>query len=664
MKNNFFILLIFAATFLNAQNKPATVKTCGTGVPDQAWNDWFNTKVEEFKKNNPAAKGQSVNYTIPVIFHVIHGGQSVGTFPNISQAQINSQILVLNNDFAGTGFNVSNFANTNFAQSLIANTGITFCLAEKDPNGVSLSEKGIERISYVAKGWSDPSSFTTNTNFKNFIDNTVKPNTIWNPARYLNIWISDVNSVVGLLGYATFPAGSTMTGLSFGLGTATDDGVWCWSKAVGDVGTLSSVYNKGRTATHEIGHYLGLRHIWGDGSCATDYCNDTPTQQQSNSGCPSYPLITCSNGPNGDMFMNFMDYSYDACLYMFTKDQNTRLQTAMANAPYRMQLTASAATLCGTSSVSCSYTLSNFTNTDTLLAFRRATASVSDVGCLQGTGKAGYITGTNCYGDKEKAEFISATQYGNVINPVVTGVVVLFFQYGNFGTDGIGNASMSIYSGTSSTSQPGSLLGSVTENLATIAATTNTNGVTYCGNPNFIFSLPLIMPYKFNFALPISVPASGGFYASVVLPTLSTDTIAIIDKVTGVTNTAWEKWSDNTWHSMKSAWGNARNFNLAILPVLACGPVGLSENSILHKSIDLFPNPSNGNFSIITSLTASQQLEIDVYSVLGEKVYSAKVENAKQTIIDVNMTDRASGIYFVQVNNGEEKITKRVIVVR
>ena len=664
MKNLYTWMLLIAAGISGAQTFVPVKRTCASPIPDQAWNDLFNAQVEEFKKNNPSGKGQSTNYTIPVVFHVIHGGQAVGTFPNLSQAQINSQIAILNNDYAGTGFNAGNFANTNFSQSLIANCNISFCLAEKDPSGTTLTEKGINRIDYLSKGWSDPSSYTSSANFKNFIDNTVKAGTIWDPSRYLNIWISDVNSSVGLLGYATFPPVSGLTGIPGGQGTSSDDGVWCWSKAIGDVGSLASLYNKGRTATHEIGHYLGLRHIWGDSNCGTDYCNDTPTQQQENTTCPTFPNVSCSNGPNGDLFMNFMDYCYDYCLYMFSNDQRARMQTAMANSPLRMNLTASSATLCNVTSGPCSYTVTNFSTTDTLLSYRRVTASASDVQCPQGQFKAGYLSGTNCYDDKEKAEFISTAKYGNVTNPQVTGVIVLFFQYGNMGTDGTGNVSMNIYSGTSANSQPGNLLGSVTENLSTIAATTNTTGVPYCGNPALAFNLPLIMPYKFNFTSPISVPQSGGFYASVVLPSAPGDTAVIMDENTAVSNTGWEKWNDDTWHNMKTVYGNTRSFNLAILPIIECGPVGIKKNPVFYNSIDLFPNPSAGNFKIVTRLPYPQGISIQVYDLLGEIVHSEKTEEVKQTVIDVNMSGQPAGIYFVEVNNGFEKVVKRLIIAR
>jgi hypothetical protein len=663
-----FKLLCLSFLFLiavsNAQTNEITKRTCATAVPDEAWNNWFNSKVEEFKANSSAQKDQSANYTIPVVFHVLHGGESVGTFPNISQNQINSQIAILNDDYAGTGLNVGNFSNTNFNQSLIANCNVRFCLAERDPSGTILTEKGIHRIDYNSYVWASPTSYTSQTDFRNFMDNIVKPNTIWDANRYLNIWMSDVNTNVGLLGYATFPPSSTLNGISGGLGSLTNDGVWCWAKAIGDVGTLPSFYNKGRTATHEVGHYLGLRHIWGDANCGDDFCNDTPTQQKENTGCPAYPHTSCNNAPNGDLFMNFMDYSYDNCLYMFTNDQRARMQTAMLNSPLRMQLSASAATLCNTIPTACSYTVSNFSNVDTLFSYRRVTASSTDNFCPQGPGLAGYISGTNCYADKEKAEFYPYSSYSNVTDPYVTGVIVLFFQYGNLGTDGTGNVGINIYSGTSATAQPGALLGSTVANLSTIAASTNTTGVSYCGNPNLAFNLPVIMPYKFDFTNDVSVPQKDGFFVSVVLPTGLGDTVCIMDKNNGVTNTAWEKWSDDTWHDMRTAWGGTRNYNLTVLPIMECAVVGLKKNVFTETSVKIFPNPSTGNFTILTNFKDSQTIHTTIYNSMGQVVFKEAVKDLKENKMEVDMRSYATGIYFVELTSGAEKVVKKVVLER
>lgn len=350
-------------------------RTCGTIAPPIEWEEQFQKLIEQYVKDHPELQNGKVatNYVIPVVFHVIHGGQAVGVYPNLAQGQINSQIQVLNADYSGTGYNVGNYpanAFVNYAASLpaankdangrvkIANTGIQFCLATKDPNGNTLAEPGIDRINYTSKGWSNPASFTNASSFMSYMNGTIKPQSIWDPTRYFNVWVSDVSGSVGLLGYATFPAGTGLSGLS-GFGTATTDGVWIWANACGSKiifpsGTYATPYDKGRTLTHEAGHWLGLRHIWGDGTCATDYCNDTPPAQTSNYNCiTTYPYHagTCSgNSPDGEMYMNFMDYTDDACMYMFTVDQTTRMQTAMANGTYRSQLTASSATLCGSSS--------------------------------------------------------------------------------------------------------------------------------------------------------------------------------------------------------------------------------------------------------------------------------------------------------------------------
>lgn len=349
----------------HAQNKSIDQRQlnkrgCATEIPTAEWDAWFNKKVEEYKQNN-SSKRNINSFTIPVIVHVIHGGQAVGTFPNISQAQIKSQIAVLNKDFAGTGMNSVLLAQTGFSTVGAANCNITFCLAQSDPNGGPLAEPGIDRVNYVSNGWSNPVTATDLNSFKVLMDGTIKQNTIWDPARYFNIWVSDVHSNVGILGYATFPGGTSMAGLP-AAGNASDDGIWVWARSFGSTGILQSPYNFGRTATHETGHWLGLRHIGGDGNnnpngdcSATDYCNDTPPQKGGyssgqygqNFGGPSYPLhVNVCSSQYGDMFMNFMDYTDDAFNYMFTPDQNARIQTALSEGYYRSGLNESAAELC------------------------------------------------------------------------------------------------------------------------------------------------------------------------------------------------------------------------------------------------------------------------------------------------------------------------------
>lgn len=360
MKNIYFSISIALLFVIKSQ---AQKGICGTPKPSDEWEKNFSALVDEYKKNNLGAKPQSVAYTIPVIIHVIHGGQAIGTYPNLSAGQLISQIQTLNNDYGGIGYNSWNYpanAFVHWAQNqnlqsanldgmgrvAIANCNVQFCLATKDTLGNTLVEPGIDRVNYVTKGWNNPFNVTGITTFQNYVNGTIKPGTIWNVRKYLNIWVTDenVNATGGLLGYATFPPGTTLSGLPGSYGTSTTDGFWCYAKCFGNSvlfpnGTYYPNYDKGRTCTHEIGHYLGLRHIWGDGTCASDYCADTPPAAASNAGQPNYPYhtTTCngSNNPDGEMFMNFMDYVDHPAMYMFSTDQMTRIQTAMATSPYR-----------------------------------------------------------------------------------------------------------------------------------------------------------------------------------------------------------------------------------------------------------------------------------------------------------------------------------------
>lgn len=247
--------------------------------------------------------------TIPVVVHVIHYGEAIGIGRNISDAQINSQISILNTDFRRLNSDI--YIVPPAFRGASADPLIEFCLAKQDPNGNPTT--GINRYSGTVPNWDVPN-----------IQANVKPQTIWDRNKYLNIWVLEFGGAdATTLGYAQFPNLPAST-----------DGVVISYKAFGNTGTATYPYNLGRTATHEVGHWLDLKHIWGDdnGACSgSDNCNDTPNQADKNLGMPSFPLYdACATDYPGVMFYNYMDYCNDATIAMFTFDQFIRMRNVLS----------------------------------------------------------------------------------------------------------------------------------------------------------------------------------------------------------------------------------------------------------------------------------------------------------------------------------------------
>jgi len=260
-------------------------------------------KVAEMQTSGNKIVGDII--TIPVVVHVLYSNSN----ENISNAQILSQIQVLNDDFR----RLNSDANNVWSQA--ADTQIEFCMASVDPNGNATN--GITRKS------SSKSTWGTSDAMKKSSQGGVNP---WDASKYLNIWVCNIGG--GILGYAQFPGGSAAT-----------DGVVIGPQYFGsnDYGSgfyLSAPFNKGRTATHEVGHFLNLRHIWGDANCGNDLVSDTPTAQTSNSGCP-VGKVSCGST---DMVQNYMDYTDDSCMNLFTLGQKNRMRAVLAAGASRRSL--------------------------------------------------------------------------------------------------------------------------------------------------------------------------------------------------------------------------------------------------------------------------------------------------------------------------------------
>lgn len=283
----------------------------------EAFETLLQAKIAEYENRLESRDPQANVITIPFIVHVVHNGEAAGTGANISQAQVQSQIDVLNEDFRRTGAGFNN-------HPAGADTEIQFAPALVDPQGNLLAQPGIRRVNGNRSSWTYDD-----------IQAMLKPNTSWDPNRYLNIWtVQFGGSSQSLLGYAQFPSLSNLPGFQQNEGPANTDGVVIRWQSFGRVGNVQAPYNRGRTATHEVGHWLGLRHIWGDGGCnADDFCADTP-----NSGQPNYNCVTVTSCGSADMIENYMDYSQDACMSIFTNCQKGRMRTVLDNSPRRRDL--------------------------------------------------------------------------------------------------------------------------------------------------------------------------------------------------------------------------------------------------------------------------------------------------------------------------------------
>ena len=235
--------------------------------------------------------------TIPVVIHILYDDP----VHDVSDAAVRSQLKVLNNDFRKLNVDIVSIPAA--FTSRAADPRIIFCIARVDPKG--RPTKGIIHKYTHTKVWTadDAMKFSA-----------LGGDDAWDSKHYLNIWVC--NLLGRNLGYSSLP------------GTEGDkDGVVIKAEAFGTLGSLVP-FNMGRTATHEIGHWLGLKHLWGDAECGDDGITDTPPQQTYNNGCPTFPHTSrCSVDGSGDMFMNFMDFTDDACMHMFSGGQATKMRS-------------------------------------------------------------------------------------------------------------------------------------------------------------------------------------------------------------------------------------------------------------------------------------------------------------------------------------------------
>lgn len=536
--------------------------------------------------------------TIPIVIHVIYNTSE----QNISDAQVQSQIDVLNEDYARLNADASQTPSA--FQSVAANCEIQFCLAKTDPSNQATS--GITRTQTAA------TSFSIGSSMKYAATGGVNA---WPNEKYLNIWVCNLANQV--IGFATLP----------GTSIAAEDGVVIMYKHFGRTGNVLAPYHKGRTATHEVGHWLNLLHIWGDDDGSSNNClgsdqvEDTPNQASYHFGCPSSPAPSCSN--SGDMFMNFMDYTNDACMNVFSIGQKNRMLATLNS--FRFSIQSSLACQPPIIQQVCD-TLNNIVGGDGINYY--LSNEIVD-------GDSGYFTGTNSNRN------IAYADYHSVSVPSSIEKIQMDFAYA-YSSSGSTNLTIGIWDndGINPAGSPGTLLAETSL-------------------PYFQINSDIDNFSSTEIILPTSLLINGGFFVGFKNPENTLDTIAVysnqIDKIN--VNSAWFQDADQQWTEFSNPIPFNSPISLAIRPII-CGTVGIQEP--LLSNLQLFPNPGQESINIIFPSTEKAH-RWQVISMDGGIVLSGQTSDSQ---IQLNCTELAQGIYIFHELLDRQMVATRFSIMR
>ena len=592
---------------------------------------------------------------IPVVVHVIHNGDAYGTNENISDEQVQSQITVMTQDFrrmAGTpGFNTNPVG---------ADVQIEFVLAKVDPNGNPTN--GINRVNLCKDNY----NVGTTAQIQAEIDTNVKPQTIWDPTQYMNMWSVNWDGS-DILGYAQFPSNGTST--------ANSDGVvsgygFFGSRTIFPGGNYADIsYDKGRTMTHEVGHFLGLYHTF-QGGCngAGDNCNDTPAVSAPNYGCP-VGTNSCPAAGN-DMIENYMDYTDDSCMNIFTANQKAIVVSVMNTFPRRSTLKTSTKdvaiplfandaevkieNICESTTATC-VTPNPVAPVKKVLLYNRGTANLTSA-TLSYNMNGGTTYSQNWTGNlaPNKYAVVSLT------NSTVNGTLNVSITAAN-GTDqrasnntatktfGTAGSSLSYANATSFTfNLVGDSYGTeIRWNLKNAAGSTLYSGGPYTditsGTQILVNNQSWTLPANDCYYLTVIDSFGDGLYNGVVqgyyTVTAGATTVVNVPDFVETGN------PDDTVISRISYFTN----NAALS----------TDSFSLIEDVMLYPNPSRDFFTINVPQGIERSGKIEVYNSLGQKVVTQQISS--EADLSVNVSSLSDGVYFLNLNLGEATKTLRFI---
>jgi zinc-dependent metalloproteinase lipoprotein len=624
----------------------------------QDFENWMAQKIAERRSNPNQRTGP---YRVPVIIHIIHDGSAVGNNSvNIPYGQAMSQLRVLNEDFQKTNADFSTNVLSTF-QARAGSLDITFEAVTKDPNGNDLPEPGVERINGATAPWGGGRTSWSQAD----CDNILKPNTIWDPTKYCNIWVVRFSGSgdTGLFGYAQFPQGSGLPGVPGG-GTALTDGCVINWRAFGSnynadgtplavpyvspANLICSNCDKGRTLTHEIGHWLGLRHIWGDSEAGcsnpnnNDYCQDTPFTTSANnitSGCPARPdkcpnlEPSYGNVNTPDQRENYMDYSSDGCMGMFTIDQITRVETVLLNSPRRNELLTSPA-----------------------LPVIITNGAIAGIGTNRTTileGEQVTFSGSGVIGTNETPNTVQSWSW-------------------NFDVDGLGGASPS----TSTVKNPGNVTFAKVGVYKVSLTISNGNGATDTKTINITSNIKAPTGLNFTNAVAgrvtsravlqwtdnsaneaeylverrLTTPSNSPF---TLLATLPPNTTTYTDEFEGqiLTNTIKQ-------HTYRVTAKKGTSVGSVERAVVLDDPLSINEE--LSREIRLYPNPANGQFTVDLKNIQVRSASVELYNVLGQQVIPAT--DVKNNEISISTKQTPKGVYVLKIHTDKGVAVKRLII--
>lgn len=661
-----------AAGFLcvnaHAQNQPKTFKQaisqpCGTAeyqqqleqkspkLSAQQFESWISKKIEEKKaarSANDASDDQT--YNIPVVIHVMHNGDPEGVNENISETQILSELQVLQQDY-------NRMVNTpGYNDNPVGATiNVNFCLAKRTPDGQNTT--GIVRhYSDHTGGWSQTDA-----------NEILKPSTQWDPEQYLNIWIVDWVYIasgpykVELAGFSTFPMQSGLEGIDNVTQTIADqDGVvighnYFGSREIFPEGIYDETRtrDKGRTATHEIGHYFGLRHIWGDGWCnVDDFCEDTPVTGQANMACIE-GTDTCPDSPGLDMLENYMDYTPEGCQNIFTQDQKNRIVTVLENSPRRVNLLTSEA--CNPAFV--------YENDAALyieqINLTPCTNAYAPQLKLVNNGTSPLTSATIAY--NTSGENSGTYEWTGNLAPQESATITLPEQSSSTGVKAF-NVTLTEVNGTTDAYAENNTKGTgfrIFNNVTTANVVftlqrdrrgAETTWTIYNSSHNVVASGG---PYN---TVASSQPLPAPVVTTIPLQPGECYTFMIIDTKANGICCAYGDGYYNLADENGNVFASGGEFNMLYdLAYFGASMTLDTENpqAIAKTEVVLYPNPANSVINIASPKNSTLADAYVVYNNLGQVVAQGKVASYNQ---EVNISALTNGVYFIKLNNNNQAL--------